>query len=453
MVCCASPALSQSPRPAGSAARSTDLNLDFLDPDPNPLLFPSQPQEIEIKTTQPITLQQAVDLAVRNNLDIQSSQRDLERYQAALREAQATNLPTLDASASYTHSATQQSSTVTSSSNVLSGTVEANYSLFTSGQRNATIRAAAAQVEYQQLQVEVETETVTKNVISDYYDLQQSDQQVRIYQDSVTQNEQSLRDAEALQKAGVGTRYDVLQSQVNLANARQNLIDQISQQQIARRTLRQILNVAQSVTVTAVEPVVVASSWNLSLEDSIIMAFQNRAELQQQLVEREISQLQRRANLAKLGPQVSLFASIGLNNTLDRSTGFLYNYQMGTRVSMNLFDGGADRAKADQNAAQIASAETNFANSRNQIRLEVEQAYLGLQANSEKIKTSSVAVEKAVEALRLARLRFQSGVGTQSDVLTSQTDLTTAQVNYLKAVIGYNRSLASLKRAVSKFSG
>ena len=56
----------------------------------------------------------------------------------------------------------------------------------------------------------------------------------------------------------------------------------------------------------------------------------------------------------------------------------------------------------------------------------------------------------AQENLELARLRFQAGVGTQTDVLIADRDLTQARVNRLNAIIDYNRALASIQRALGQ---
>ena len=122
---------------------------------------------------------------------------------------------------------------------------------------------------------------------------------------------------------------------------------------------------------------------------------------------------------------------------------------MGANVTLNLYDGGEARARAREAEANIAIAETNFANQRNQIRLDVEQAYSQLQSNFENIQTASVALEQAREALRLARLRFQAGVGTQTEVIDSETRLTQAEGDRVNAILSYNRALAQLQRAIS----
>jgi len=172
--------------------------------------------------------------------------------------------------------------------------------------------------------------------------------------------------------------------------------------------------------------------------------------MEQQLVQRDIAELQRRAALAALGPQVSLFAQYSVSNpTNDGDPDFNDIYQVGAQVDLALFEGGAARARARQQEISGAIAENDFANTRNTVRFEVEQAFLSLQANQANIGTAEIGLEQAVEALRLARLRFQAGVGTQTDVLNSQTDLTQAQGNQVRAILGYNRSLVTLQRAIS----
>nr|MBA2749491.1 TolC family protein [Tatlockia sp.] len=303
-----------------------------------------------------------------------------------------------------------------------------------------------------QLDVERLTEQLRLEVSNDYYDLQQADEQVRINRAAVTNAEASLRDAQALEQAGVGTRFDVLRSQVQLANANQNLTNALSQQQVSRRQLVNRLSLAQVANAIASDPVEIAGVWNLALEDSIIQAFQNRAELQQQLVRRNISEQNRRIALASIKPRVAVSSNYNISDTFNDDRSFGDNYSLGANVNWNLYDGGAAKARARAQEANIAISETNFADTRNQVRFEVEEAYSNLQSNLANIQTASVALEQAREALRLARLRFQAGVGTQTDVISAENDLTQAEGNRVTAILDYNRALASLTRAISSGS-
>ncbi|WP_414518816.1 TolC family protein [Nostoc sp. PCC 9305] len=433
-----------------------------LIPNSNPLQFPTKAEEVRLQANQPITLAQALELARRNNHDLQVSLLELERNKAALREAQAALLPTLGVSTDLTRSQSSSSqlqdelngrngslSNQDQPSTSFSGQAQLSYNIYTSGRVQSSIKAAEEQVRFNELAVETQSETIRLNVATDYYNLQQADEQVRIAQSAVLNSEASLRDAEALERAGVGTRFDVLRSQVNLANAQQNLTNARSQQTISRRQLATRISLPQAINISAADPVQLAGLWNPTLEQSIVLAYQNRPELQQQLAQRNISEQQRRQALAELGPQVSLVASYDLLDQFDDNVSVTDGYSFGVRATLNLFDGGAARARAAQSKTNIAIAETQFAEQRNQIRFQVEQAYSTQQSSLENVQTANTALEQAREALRLARLRFQAGVGTQTDVINSENDLTQAEGNRVTAILDYNRALAQLQRSVT----
>lgn len=224
------------------------------------------------------------------------------------------------------------------------------------------------------------------------------------------------------------------------------------EQEIARRQLVQLLSLSESVDVGAADPVQRAGDWTLSLEESIVLAYKNRVEFQQQLEQRTISQQQRRVAIADGQPQIGLFANYQFLNEFNESFGILSGYAAGARVRWNFFDGGAARAAADQQQANQAIAETRFAQTRNQVRLQVEQGYKNLRASARSIETATAALAEAREALDIAQLRFQQGVGTQLDGFNAQSDLIRAEGNRLRAILNYNRAIATLQRSISGLS-
>jgi OMF family outer membrane factor len=258
-----------------------------------------------------------------------------------------------------------------------------------------------------------------------------------------------LRDTVALERAGLGTRFDVLQAQVQLANNQQQLTSSLGTQQINRRTLAQILSISPSIDLAAADPVQIAGRWPLSLEETIVLAFRNRAELEQFLAQRQVAEQQKKAILATLGPTLALNVQYDTINNVRTDLGFGNGYVASLQMQWNFFQGGAVRAQANQQEANKAIAESNFANARNQIRLQVETAYSNLGTSFQNIDTSRQAVVAAREALRLARLRFQAGVGTQTDVINSENNLTTSEGNLVNSILSYNRALAQLTRAVT----
>nr|WP_242031741.1 MULTISPECIES: TolC family protein [Aphanizomenon] len=433
-----------------------------LDPSPNPLLYPTQVEEVKVGGNQPISLSQALELAKRNNNDLQVSVLRLEQSKSVLREAQAALFPSVDLSADVTNSRNvgttlqfDQARTTNPlvgdppSNTTLSGTAQIKYDIYTSGRRNGAIQEAEERIRVQELDVERQSEEIRLNVSRAYYDLQQTDENVRISQSAVENAQASLKDAMALEKAGVGTRFDVLRSQVNLANSQQELTNAISQQQIARRKLAPLLNLPQSVSISAGDPVKLAGLWQHPLEQSIVTAYQNRPELQQNLAQRKIGEAQIKQALSSSGPQVSLVGRYNLLDQFDDQTSVSDGYSLGLQASINLYGGGAGTARAAQAKTSIAIAETQFSEQRNQIRFQVEQAYSTQASSLENVQTSNVALEQAKESLRLARLRFQAGVGTQSDVINALNDLTRSEGNRVKAILDYNRALTELQRYVT----
>lgn len=448
-----------------------------LEPNPNPLLFPTKPEDVRIEQTESITLQQAIDLARRNSQVLQIADLQLQQSRSVVREQQAALYPDLNLQMGANRSVsaggelgvraqqrrldtlpTRPANTPNPQNfgnNSLNSTLELSYDIDLFGRRNANIRAAQEQLRIRELDVERQAEQLRFDTAEGYYNLQNSDGQVAIRQASVRNAQQSLRDAEALERAGVGTRFAVLQAQSNVANEQQQLSVARRDQRVAQRRLAEILNISQSANLTAADPVEQAGSWRLSLEESIVQAFKNRPELEQQLVQRDVSKQQRRSIQAGRLPQLSVAAAYNvLGQDPDdpnpfAARGWAGGYSIRANLTWSIFDGGAARARVKQRDADIAIAESRFDQLRNQVRREVEQAYFGLESSFENIETSEAGVLQSREALRLARLRFQAGVGTQTDVIQAETDLTRAERNRLSAIITYNLGLSSLQRAVS----
>jgi outer membrane protein TolC len=515
----------------GNLPQQTLVDTTELDPNPNPLLRPSFPEEVQINRTVPITLQQALQLARRNNQQLQVTELELQRSRLALREIQSTLYPTVGIEAGLNRDSSAQGqlsvesqqrqfeeeirqsrqqisqlqadldalrkspvpnpaidpaafiqreltlsqlqsqlvqaqgSLVQTQSSLstlenfatttLSGSVTLNYDVFTSGRRSANIRAAEEEVRFNELELERAVEQLRLDVTGAFYNLQDGDQQVRIEEDAVRRATIILRDATLLREAQLATRLDEVNARVELDNAQQRLVRAQSQQQTARRELARLLNLPSVIDILAANPVQQADAWRLSLPESIVLALQNRAELEQQLVQRNISEQRRRSVLAALGPTVSVFASYNLLqlSTGDpsefASRGFANGYSLGARMRWDLFDGGAVKARARQEEVNRAIAETRFADVSKQVRLDVERAYYNLTSSQRNIQTATVSLEGAREALRLARLRFQAGVGPLSDVITAESNVTEAEGNRVRAILDYNRALAALQRAIS----
>ncbi len=465
-------------------AQKPIINLNRLNPSPNPLSFPTKPNEVKVDTQKPITLEQAIELSLKNNKQIEEARIQIERSQAAVRQAKAALFPTATFSTGFSYGnsvfldsindqiinqrvdnappgTTRQQVEDQLSLGSISGSnfsnqtssfntdVSLNYNIYDGGNRGASIRAAEKQLRSTELNLEVTVEQARFETARDYYSLQNSDAQVKIEEAAVADARQTLKDARLLEKAGLGTKFDVLRAEVELAQAQQRLTTAQANQNIARRQLAETLSVSHNTGLATADPIAEAGIWKLSLPQSIVQAFKNRAELEQLLLQREISAEQRQVALSQIRPTLGATAQYQIRDDFEDSFNPNDDYAVGLNIRWLFFDGGAARAGAQQSEKDIEIAQTQFADQRNLIRFAVEQAYFGLESNKRNIGTATKEVELAVESLRLARLRFQAGVGTQTDVIDAQTQLTTARGNLLSSIIDYNQSYAQLQRGVS----
>jgi outer membrane protein TolC len=335
------------------------------------------------------------------------------------------------------------------------GNINLNYAIY-SPQRGATIRLAQEQLRISELDVKRVEAELMLNVALAYYDLQQANQQIAIDQSDVDTRTRSLEGIRLLLEAALATRLDLLNAEVELDNSIQNLSNSQVQKEVAQRNLARLLSLPSSVTPVAADPIEVAGVWDLSLEETIIMAFDNRVELQQRLAERNSAEQQRQIAWAGVKPTVNLFGTYDLLQLYSDdpavndlvSGNFSTGYSVGIGLNWTFFDGGAASARAKQAEADMAIAEQLYGEQAETIRFEVERAYFQLPALQDNIETAKHAVVKAEEAVRAAQIRFSAAVNTQTEVLDAQNRLVQAQNNLLNAVLGYNRALAELKRAV-----
>ncbi|CAI8208234.1 MAG: Outer membrane efflux protein BepC [Prochlorococcus marinus str. MIT 9313] len=296
------------------------------------------------------------------------------------------------------------------------------------------------------------------NAANLYFTLQRADEAVGIGQSAVRASLVSLRDAQSRLQAGVATKLEVLEAETQLARDTQSLTLAVAQQNTARRSLAQLLDLPQDITPTAADPVQIIGIWQPSLEESIVAAYAFREELDSLILDISINNSNANAALAAVQPVISLSNTyqatrlegqngVTLDNSVDwKQHSWTSDNTVGLGFTWNIFDGGRAWAQYRQNKQKAQQSEFEFAAKRDQVRLEVEQSFFNLRASNQDIKTTSIGVLSSRESLRLARLRFQAGVTTQREVVNNQRDLKQAKTLYADAMLKYNQSMIQLSR-------
>ncbi len=443
---------------------------------PLPLALPNKPSQVSIQELRPLGLLDSLTLAEVNNPNLKALAVQVQEAQSALRAQislwypqitlRAGSFPTFTGGQQYSNRATGTGQEVgLTLSNIwrMSADVEASWALINPG-RNPQIAAARDQFEQAKNNYLIGLRDLRLQVSTAYFDLQQSDEQVRIGQESVRSSQVSLRDARARFQAGVATKLEVLQAETQLARDQQLLTNALygansgsgtPGQSIARRTLAALLSLPQDVTPTAKDPSRVIGTWLPTLQESIVAAYAFREELDQLILDISVANSNANAELAKVQPLLNIVNTLSGGRTagyefvtqaIPNEIGWSVDNTVGLNVRWNLFDGGGSQALYRRGKQLAEEKRYRFADRRNTIREEVERSFYELEANNRNITTTSREVLSARESLRLARLRFQAGVTTQREVVDTQRDLTNAEVRYSNAIADYNKGLASLQR-------
>jgi OMF family outer membrane factor len=453
------------------AATKLDPSLQNLAA-PATLALPNKPEQVRIVELRPLSLKDVENLAEVNNPNLKAIASQVDQAQSQLRAQIAAWYPTLSVSAQNLPGYTggNQRNT-TSATDPLGQTSSQRVYTFTSRwdmgaqlsaqwdlinpQRVPQIAAARDQFEQSKNQYLIALRELRLQAAQAYFRLQLSDDTVRIGQESVRASLVSLRDARARFQAGVATKLEVLEAETQLARDQQLLTNSLADQSIARRNLARLLDLPQNVSPTAKEQLRPLGVWTPSLQESVIAAYAFREELDNALLDISAANSQANSALGAVQPFLSIFNNLsgfrydGTENVivdLPGRTGWAVENAVGLQASWNIFDGGAARAQYRQAKQRAQENSFRFAQTRDDLRFQVEESFYQLRQANRNIQTTSREVISSRESLRLARLRFQAGVSTQREVVDNQRDLTNAEVRYANALAEYNNNLALLRR-------
>ena len=460
---------------------------------PPSLALPDAPAQVRIGELRPLTLEEALQLAEFNSPKLKAAASQVDQAKSALRAAIAAWYPTVDLTASglpeYFKSYSYQNPDFVPDRIVRKPTGQFNDDTGEEITRPVTrdgynerygrewrlnvnlkvswdlinparvpqIAAARDQFERAGDSYLIALRDLRLEAATAYFDLQEADEGVRIGQASVKASLVSLRDARARFNAGVNTKLEVLEAETQLARDRNLLTTNLGQQAVSRRNLAVVLDLPQDVTPTAATPARPLGLWEPSLQESIVAAYNFREELDQLILDISINNSQANASLAAVQPVLSFVNSTTTTRTQGQLKQPSSDIDMGNftygltnsaalTASWRLFDGGRARAEYRRSKQAADESRFNFARTRDQIRLEVEQSFYNLRTAIQSIDTASSEVLSSRETLRLSQLRVQAGVSTQREVVDSQRDLTQAEIRYASAIRDYNTSLAQLQR-------
>ena len=391
-----------------------------------------------------VTLDETIQRAYENNRTIKESVADRERAYWQLSEARRQGNPQLTWNfeaqrfgGSYYRDYTYNRSFTNS------GTI--SMPIYQGGRLKEGRRSARFALSSADLSLENTMQDVRLQSTIYYFNVLQYRNLIGVYEEEVVTLQEHLRNVNAQFRVGTVAKVDVLESQVELANAQQNLVNIQNNYDVAVATLNNFIGLPAD-TVLRPQDTLAYRQYKLNLGDCTAYALENRADAA--MADYAVKQAESARKSAKAGyrPQVSASISKGLTNQNLVSKKITDQWTAGISASWNIFDGGITSAQVHEADAALTRAKEVAAQTREQIQLEVQQYFLELHAAEKNIGTTQASVALAEENYKIAQVRYAAGVGTNLDVMDASRKLTEARSNYFTALYNYNTAKASLDR-------
>jgi outer membrane protein len=400
-----------------------------------------------------LTLQRAIDIALRNQPSILAGRSTVRANEATIGQAQANYYPQLTASGSYSKVSPASNGAGTNTAgkyDQYSSSVGLSQTIFDFGKTPTQVRINSLNTESSRFDLDDTLNTVVFNVKQAFYNVLQAQRNRDVAGESVKQFQLHLDQAQGFYSVGTKSKIDVTKAEVDLSNARLNLIKAENQARLSRVTLNNAMGIPE-VPDYNLEDNLLYLKYSLSFEAALSKVYNQRPDLQALIKRKEAAKSS--VDLARKGyfPVLSGSANYAYSgNNSSVGTGFPLNnsWNYGVSISVPIFSGFDTKYKVAQAQANYDAITANEQSLRLDVYSQLQQAYLSLRQADESILTSEVTVRQAKENVELATGRYQAGVGSPLEVTDALVSLNNAQVAYTQALTDYKNAQASIEKAI-----
>ncbi len=414
---------------------------------------------LSLAVAQAVTLEACILAALDGNPDVRGATERVQAARAAIREAQSAYYPTVGASASYarTDNPTQAFMMMLNQRNVslqsdfnnppdtenVALGLGLQFRLFDFGRRELDTRMARDGAELSRLVLQGLQNELIHQVTRGYYAVLQAAAYVAVREETIQTFEESLRVARERLSAGGAVKTDVLNLEVQLAQANDDLIRARNGVQLSLAALNTAIghtlvgtnDLPARMELPGARPAIVVDP----------AAIPDRAEYQaaQRLADLKTSGAQKARR--QYWPTLNAFGSLDWNS--DVSTDFERSYFAGVSAEVTLFDGFRRKAAVSGAEAEARAAAADVQRAVNQLRLDLTTASLQAGEAWDRLDVARKSIENAEEALRITREKYKQGAADIPELLTAQVGLAGTRTRNVAALYDCLTALSNLERA------
>jgi outer membrane protein TolC len=429
-----------------------------------PLVAASAQQEAQ---SSPLTLQQAVNVALEKNPLRKAAIADTKAASAGVREARSLLMPHLSFSETATRGndpvyvfgsklRQQRFTAAAFALNKLNTPLPignfttrfgGSWDLFDSFATWHGVSRAKHMNVAAKHQLDRTDQEIVFRVVTSYYDVLLAARQLEVADQSVKTAESIMDSSQARFDSGLTIESDLLTAKVRMATRQQEVIR-------ARNTLETVraeLNAAMGMPVESpfqlTETLAEHTLPIPTLQDVEKQALASRPDLKR-IASEEAAQRQS-VSMAKssFGPRVNAFAGWEMDNPAFVAGGGGNNWMGGVEVQFDIFQGGAKRAALSRQRTLEEKVVAMKQGASDAVRLEVRRAYYDVDASRQQIEVARSVIAEAQESLRIDQDRYGSGLTTITDLLGAEEASRRSQTDYWEAICHFQTSYANLELA------
>ena len=407
-----------------------------------------------------LKIEDALQTAIKQNPEILAATQELNSSSGRFISIRSKLIPQVSLNSNYGFTSREINDVSFGGGNINSEawsvSIEFSQLIYDGGAVVSGIRAALSDEQEAYYRLRSIIDTVISKVKTNFFEVVLNRALIIANQQSVDLLTEQLKDQQNRYEAGTVPRFNVLQAEVALANAKPPLIQAQNNYRVSMFRLVRLLGMDYPPGFPSEVPFNIVGKLDykprtLNSDESVRIAVARNPDLkaQRQLILGEAARVNQQ--VAGYLPQISASArqtnesDFLTNNLTDMVNGWFF----GVRGSWAIWDGLLTYGNVKTAKARMEQGKINYDNGVREVILQVQEAISKLLEARETVDSQEASVVQGVEALRLAQERLDAGAGTQLDVLNQQTSLLQSQTFLLQAYYSYIQGMAEYDRALS----
>ncbi len=401
--------------------------------------------------------------AIEFNRSYLSAQEEITKADGEVVKARAGAFPTISANGLYTHNFNipkmffeadgETQSLQFGYKNSFQFGITLQQSIFQGGKVFTAYSIARDYKKYSQALLDQAKNEVIYNAEMLFYSAILSKSQLTVLEKAFEANSYNLEVVEKQYSQGMVSEFEVLRARVEKNNLLPTLLAVESNLRLSEKQLKSFIGLDLNQDVELIESVDDTATSNIPTMNELIQeALVQRPEIKQTDLLVDMSRKAIKIAKGDYYPSLAAFASYDWQASSDEFSlgdNISKSATAGLSLSVPIFQGGARSGnvgyrKADHRQAQLMQMQL-----KDDIRLEVEAAYDRLTQAKKSLEIQGVNIAEAEEGLKIANLRYKSGVGTLLEVLSAQVALTDARNAQAEAIFQFRQARSEIKKTTS----